>query len=97
MPADALPQPWPQPTTGLVRLERTYRDVLGRPLRGTVRITGAQRTADGATVTVGAPVNATVTDGLLAVNLPAGTYEIVAALTTVDGERARENDTITLT
>ncbi|TYP82090.1 hypothetical protein [Blastococcus xanthinilyticus] len=95
MPADALPQPHTT-VPGLAHLERTYLDALRRPLRGSVRITGAQRAEHGGTVVTAAAVTAQVVDGTLAVELPAGTYELALSLNTVDGERVRETETVTL-
>lgn len=95
MPADALPQPHAM-NRGRVRLERTYRDPLGRTMHGSARIAGATRTAHGPLVVAGVPVTAQIVDGLLAVELPPGTYEVTADLLSADGERAREAETVTL-
>lgn len=94
MPADALPI---APVGVGASLRRDYRDVLGRPMSGTVRITGAQRAQAGEAVTVPAAVNADVPAGVLDVALPPGTYTLAAALTTVDGNRADDTETVELT
>lgn len=96
MPVNALPQS-NAPLPGASRLRREYRDALGRPLTGRVRITGAQRAQDGEAVIVPAPVNADVVAGVLDVELPAGSYTLTAALTTVDGNRADDTETVELT
>lgn len=96
MPADALPQA-ASPLTGALPLRREYRDALGRPMTGRVRITGAQRAQAGEAVTVPAAVNADVPAGVLDVALPPGTYTLAAALTTVDGNRADDTETVELT
>jgi len=88
MPADALPvnsDPTAAPTSRVL-LRRDYRDVLERPLRGTVTI----QPADGPSVTV------ELVDGLLSRDLPPGTYTVTASLRTADGVRAYETTTITL-
>jgi hypothetical protein len=95
MPADALPQS-SAPLPGATRLRREYRDALGRPMTGRVRITGAARSQDGTTVIVPAAVNADVAAGVLEVELPAGTYTLAATLTTVDGNRADDTETVEL-
>lgn len=97
VPDDALPQPWPEPIPGIVHHERVYRDVLGRPMRGSVRITGAKRAQHGELVVAAAGVTVPLVDGRLTVDLPAGTYEMDAALTSADGERVKESETVELT
>jgi hypothetical protein len=96
MPDDALPQPWPTPTEldGAHCLRRTYRDALGRPMTGTVRITGQTRHEDGNTVIPPAPVEAEVVAGRLDVHLPPDTYELVASLVTADGKTIRDTATV---
>ena len=96
MPDDALPQPWPTPLTETARLRRDYRDALGRPMRGTLTISGVRRTDHGDTVTVAAPVNVALSEGLLEVDLPPGDYTITGALHTIDGARVREDSTLIL-
>lgn len=96
MPADALPQPWPAPLPGLVHLERLYRDVLGRPMRGTVLITGARRAVHGQTVVTDAGVTVALVGGRLAVDLPAGSYDLDVTLTSPDGQRVKETETVEL-
>ena len=96
MPAPALPQPAAQPLPGTVALRRIYRDALGRPMTGRVRISGVERAKTGETVVMPAPVNADVTAGVLEVWLPAGRYTLTATLTTVDGTRADDAETVTL-
>lgn len=96
MPVNALPQST-APLAGAVRLRREYRDALGRPMTGRARITGAQRAQDGEAVIVPAAVHADVLAGVLDVELPAGTYTLTAVLTTVDGNRADDTETVELT
>jgi hypothetical protein len=87
MPDDAKPQPWPAPVEldGAHCLRRIYRDPLGRPMTGHVKITGQTRHEDGTTVIPPVSVKADVADGRLDVHLPPDTYKLVASLTTVDG------------
>lgn len=97
MPADALPEPWPTPLPGLIHYERDYRDVLNRPLTGSVRITGQSRAVHGDVVITPAAVTVNVgTGGKLAVDLPAGKYELAGSFHTVDGEPVQEKETVTL-
>ena len=96
MPDDALPSPWPTPLPGLVHHERRYQDVLGRPMRGSVRITGATRAQHGDLVITNAGVTVQLVDGRLSVDLPAGTYQAEATLTSPDGQRLKESETLDL-
>lgn len=97
----AQPQPYPgdllAALPGTVPYRRTYADVLGRPMTGSVTITGQARTDTGGTVVVPAPVAVALVDGVLDVALPPDTYRVEAALRTVDGARIADNDTVTLT
>lgn len=93
MPAEARPH---AAHHGAHALHRFYADALGRPMTGTVRITGAARAQDGHRVTVPAAVTVEVTAGHMACGLPAGTYQLAANLTTVDGHRADDTETVTL-
>lgn len=97
MPAPALPQPFPEPLPGTAPLRREYRDALGRPMTGTVTITGTQRHTAGERVTPVAPVVADLVAGVLEVDLPPDTYTLTAALRTVDGNRVGDTDTANLT
>lgn len=94
------PKPYPgdllRPLPGLVHLERAYRDLLGRPLSGTVTITGRARHASDGQVIPPLPVPVQLTDGLLSVDLPPDTYTLSASLSTVEGARKLEVDTVTL-
>lgn len=96
MPADALPQPWPEQSRTGSNYRREYRDVLGRPMSGSVTITGTARNDDGGTVTVPSPVVVELDAGVLDVHLPADTYTVVAQLATVDKSRVTDNDTVTI-
>lgn len=96
MPVDAKPIPWPEPLTGLISYRREYRDILGRPMRGTVTITGTERTDSGGAVVLPAPVSVGLVAGVLEVDLPPDTYRIAATLRTVDGQRTSDTDTVTL-
>jgi hypothetical protein len=97
MPADALPQPWVVPLEGSVRLRREYRDVLGRPLRGTATITGTVEREAGGRVVIPASVEAELVDGVLEVYLPPDTYLVTADLRTANGARASYSTTVDLT
>lgn len=96
MPADALPQPHAVagPLEGAHCLRRTYRDALGRPMTGRVRIIGKNRTENGNTVVPPAPVQVDLIDGRLDVHLPSDTYTLQASLVTVDGERITDSSTV---
>lgn len=97
MPVDAKAAPWPEPLAALIHYRRDYRDVLGRPMRGTVTITGTARSDADGTVILPAPVTVELAAGVLEVDLPSDTYRIEAALRTVDGFRTSDTDTVTLT
>lgn len=95
------PQPYPGDIRGVELegahcLRRTYRDVLGRPMTGTVRITGQTRHEDGNTVVPPATVKAEVIAGRLDVHLPPDTYKLVASLTTADGQTITDTATVVL-
>jgi len=97
MPADALPQAHAAgPLEGSHCLRRTYRDPLGRPMSGTVRIIGQARTENGNTVVPPAPVKVELIDGRLDVHLPPDKYTLQASLTTADGERISDVSTVEL-
>jgi hypothetical protein len=93
MPDPALPIPRATPLPGTVPLRREYRDPLGRPMTGSVVLTG-RSTAGGGYAP--APVTVAVPAGVLEVDLPPDTYEAAATLRTVDGVRVSVRDTITL-
>lgn len=96
MPTVAKPEPWPTPLPGTVHYERTYRDVLGRAMTGTVTITGQTRLEQGGTVVPAAPVDVKVVDGTLSVDLPPDEYLIVATLRTVEGVKVVDRETVTV-
>lgn len=96
MPVDALPVPPARPVDGAVQLRREYRDALGRPMTGSVRISGAERAQLGERVVMPAPVTADVPAGVLDVALPPGRYTLAASLATVDGHRADDTTTVVL-
>lgn len=97
MPDDALPVARPDAgIPGLVSHRRSYIDVLGRPMTGTARITGARQAIHGDAVVTSAPVTVPVEGGVLSVSLPPGEYEVSASLTSVDQEQVGVTETITL-
>lgn len=85
------PQPYPGDVTSLsatgnaAGYRRTYRDPLGRVLNGHVQFRGEN----------GRTVDADVTDGTVTADLPPGTYQATADLTTIEGVRVTVSDTIT--
>jgi hypothetical protein len=99
MPVDALPVSWPddpKPVPGLVHYERSYLDVLQRPMSGDAKVVRESRVAHGDTVIANAPVTVAVHGGRLSMDVPPGTYSISAVLVTVDGVRVHDTDTVTL-
>lgn len=96
MPVDALPEPWAVPLDGSVRLRREYRDVLGRPMRGTATITGTVKLEVGDRVVIPVSVDVELIAGVLEVDLPPDTYLVTAALWTADGARASDTATVVL-
>jgi hypothetical protein len=96
MPVDALPQPHPVAVPGTVTYRHEYRDALGRPLRGTVTLTGRTGIVlDGLTV-LPAPVPGGLVGGVLEVDLPPDTYRLEGVLRTAEGVRVTVRDEITL-
>jgi hypothetical protein len=95
MPAPALPQP--RNSAVMVRYRRLYRDLLDRPMTGTVTLTNATRvaTAD-RVIPARTSVPVELVDGVLDVHLPPNTYRVVAQLRTADGEELTDQDTVTL-
>lgn len=96
MPVDALPVAWGAGGPDTVTYRREYRDLLGRPMRGQVTVTGTTRWSSDQAVTLPAPVVVELVGGVLEVDLPPDTYSLVAALRTVDGERANDSDEVIL-
>lgn len=96
MPAEAKPIPGPVRLPGTVHYRREYRDVLGRPMRGTATVVGAARTELGGSVVIPAAVTVEIVGGILEVDLPPDTYTIAANLRTVDGVRVTDTDTVTI-
>lgn len=94
MPADALPVPWAEPNPDAVPYVRQYRDLIGRPMRGTVTVI-AERVRDGAAV-ASAPVPVELVGGSLTVSLPPGTYTLIANLRTEEGARVTDSSTVKL-
>jgi hypothetical protein len=90
MPADALPVPWAEPVPGAVTYRREYRDLLGRPLRGTVTITATTRADVDGHAVVAAPVSVELAGGVLAVSLLPGAYTLAADLRTAEGVRVAD-------
>lgn len=99
MAAEALPiEPPPTPTlhgTG-VALRREYRDILGRPLIGSVTVTGQVKTEAGELFVLPAAIAVELVDGVLDINLPPDTYHLTAALRTHDGARIDDSATVTV-
>lgn len=79
LPGQAIPA-----SRGGTQLRREYRDVLDRPMRGTVTITPA----------AGPPVTVQLADGVLVCDLPPGAYSLTASLRTADGVRAYKSETV---
>lgn len=94
MPTPALPEPWPTPLPGTVTYRREYRDVLGRAMRGKVTLTGSERRHDDCVTVLPVAVTVDLSGGVLEVNLPPDTYQVSAALRTVDGDRVTDTGTI---
>jgi hypothetical protein len=94
MPAPALPQPWHSHLPGSVAFRRVYRDALGRPMTGTVTLTGQNHTEMGGAVIPPAPVAVEIVNGVVEVNLPPDTYTLTAALRTADGSRVSDSATV---
>lgn len=96
MPTDAKPQERTGALPGTVPYRREYRDALGRPMDGTVTLTGQARTELGGIVVLPAPVTVELVGGVLDVHLPPDTYTLQATLRTVDRDRTADSDTVTV-
>ena len=86
-PSEPLPYPGDTLPDGALSLRRDYVDILGRPMRGKVRITGTSGAA---------PVIVKVEGGVLEVALPPDTYTLDAELHTADGFKETRSDVIVL-
>lgn len=96
MPQEALPIPHDPMNRSLIEFRREYRDLLQRPMKGRVTLTGSQSSSSGVRHVLPAPVTIELVDGLLDVRLPADTYTITADLWSVDDVQSRDEDTVTL-
>lgn len=96
MPVDALPQPWSDPLPGRVRLRREFRDALGRPLTGSVTLTGSAGAVLGGVTVPPVAVAAPVDGGVLEVDLLPDAYRLEGVLRTREGARVTVRDEITL-
>lgn len=91
------PAPYPGDTApGGATWRRTWRDPLGRPMSGTVTLTGTARHDTGDLSVLPAPVTVALVDGSVDVTLPADTYRWQATLRTVDGQRTTDIGTVAL-
>lgn len=94
------PQPYPGDVLGAlpgtVRWRKEYRDALGRPLAGTVTLTGKTRADHGELTVLPAPVPQSLVDGVLEVDLPPDTYLFTAQLRTAEGARVTDEGAFTL-
>lgn len=97
MPDLALPTPRPRPLEDTVHLHRAYRDPLGRPLRGAVKITPARRSQNQDTVVPAVTVEVPLVGGILDVHMPPGTYRLSATLTSATGSSIVDDSEVTLT
>jgi len=95
MPSNALPVS-NSPLPGTVRLRREYRDVIGRPMTGTVTLLGSSSHDIAGVKVLVAPAVVQLSGGVLEVNLPPDRYELTAQLKTVEGARLTEKETVTL-
>jgi hypothetical protein len=87
MPVPALPIPPAPRPQDLVNLYRGYYDLLQRPMRGSVMITGTNS---------GDSVKVDLVEGVLDLNLPADEYLLEAALWNVDGATSSRVESVTL-
>jgi len=98
MPDAALPQPRTTPLPNVATLRREYRDALGRPLVGTVALTGKTGVKTGQLTVPPVSVTAKLVDGVLAVDLPPDTYTITShRLHTAEGASVTVRDEVTVT
>ena len=74
------------PTSGAQLLRREYKDSLGRPLVGVVKIR-----RDGA-----AAVDVALKDGVLTATLTPGTYNLLANLMTLEGGHTYKSEVVKL-
>ena len=97
MPKDALPIPKNTVDASRIRLTRRYADLIGRPLKGNVTITGEEVTTEGVSVVLPNATTVPLANGVLDVHLPPGRYTLVVDAYTVDRVESSYTETVTLT
>lgn len=96
MPEPALPIPHNPALKRLVSFRREYRDLLQRPMSGRLVLTTDQVHTEGGTSIFPAPVRVQVVDGVLALDLPPGTYTLTGQLWNPDEEQVSVEETVTV-
>lgn len=91
MTRPAQPQPYPgdvgaEPVVRVSRFERVFEDPLGRPLSGDVYLRNQYDE----------PFPAEIVGGRLSLDLPAGSYSLVAVLRDPDGKAFYRNERFVL-
>lgn len=95
MPEPALPIPHNPALRSLRPVRREYRDLLQRPFSGSLTLRAVADYQEGATVVSSAPVKVPVVDGVLALDLPPGSYTLTGALWSKDEEQMQVEEQFT--
>lgn len=84
MPVPALPIPHNPALRNTASVRREYRDLLQRPMSGSLTLEAVHNYIDGQTTISGAPVKVPVVEGVLSLDLPPGAYMLRGTLWGMD-------------
>jgi hypothetical protein len=96
MPQRALPIPHNPALRTLETVVREYRDLLQRPLSGTLTLAAAAPFQEGRVTVSSAAVKVPVVDGVLALDLPPGSYVLRGQLWSKDEQQTPIEETFTV-
>lgn len=96
MPQPALPIPHNPALQGTYTVRREYRDLLQRPMSGSLMLSAASDFQQGETTVSKAPVPVPVVEGVLDLALPPGRYELVGKLWGLDDSQMQVSESFTV-